>query len=95
LFRGGSPACFFEGLHPQAFRRQEHRFRESVQRCGASVEPAGEALPPGVEQRVDRVRGAAAQSRADALDGGALAFAQQGVGGAVYVGGGNATSLGG
>ena len=64
----------------------QHRFGESVQGGGSGVEAAGESAPPGVEQRVDGVRGAAADRRADLLDGGALAFAQQLVGGAVDVG---------
>jgi len=89
-----SPACFIEGLHPQSLRRQEYRFRESVQGGGAGVEPASEALPPGVEQRVDRVRGAAADRCADALDGGALAFTQKSIGGAVDVGGADAVRSG-
>ena len=87
---GGALAGLVERLQPEALGGVQHRFREAVQGGGSGVEAAGEAAPPGVEQRVDGVRGAAADRRADLLDRGALAVAQQLVGGAVDVGGGDA-----
>ncbi|MCJ7451572.1 MAG: hypothetical protein MUO39_03740 [Steroidobacteraceae bacterium] len=95
LLGGGAFACLFERLQPQAFGREQHRFRESVQGGGSGVEASGEATPPGVEQRVYRVRGAAANLRSDLLDGGALALAQQGVRGTVDVTGSYAALGGG
>ena len=59
---------------------------ESVQGGRSGVEAGCESAPPGIEQRVDGVGGAAADGRADLLYRGALAFAQQLVGGAVDVG---------
>ena len=89
-----------ERLKPEALGGVGDGFGEAVQGVGAGIEAAGEAPPPLVEQRVDGVRGAAADLRADLLDGGALAVAKQGVGGTVDVGrvhgaGGDAAGEGG
>jgi hypothetical protein len=91
LFLGGTAPAFVEGLYPQGFGGVSDRFWESVKCGGAGVQAGRKPLPPGIEQGVDGVRGAGAEFLADFLDGGALAGAQQGVGGALNVAGGDAT----
>ena len=77
---------FLERLQPESFGGVGDGFGEAVQGGGAGVEATGEAAPPEIKQRVDGVRGAAADLGADLFDGGTLAVAKQGVGGAVDVG---------
>ncbi len=49
-----------ERLQPETLDGVEHGFRETVQCGGAGVETACEAAPPFIEQRIDGVRGSAA-----------------------------------
>lgn len=60
-------------------------FRQAVQGGGAGVQSCGESLPPGIQHGVDGVRGAAAEFAADFLNGGAIADAQERVGGVADV----------
>jgi hypothetical protein len=80
LFLRGAAAAFVEGLHPEGFGGLGHALGQSVQGGGAGVQAGGESLPPGVEQRVDGVRGSGAKFLTDFFDGGAFAGTQQGVG---------------
>jgi hypothetical protein len=72
-FLVGAAAAFVEGLHPQGFGDVGDGFGEAVQGGGACVETCGEGFPPGVEERIDGVGGAAADFGTDLVDGGALA----------------------
>jgi hypothetical protein len=75
-FEIGATAAFVEGLHPEGFGDVGDGFGEAVQGSWSGVEAAAESLPPGVQEGVDGVRGAAAESLADSVDGGAFAGAE-------------------
>jgi hypothetical protein len=87
LFLRRAAPAFVEGLHPEGFGSVGHGFGKSVQSGRAGVQSSRESLPPGIEQGVDGVRGARAELLADSFDGGALAGAQEGVGGTLDVAG--------
>lgn len=93
LILGPRPATgLVEALQPESLGGVEHGFRKAVQGGGSGIEASGEAAPPGVEQRVDRIRAAAAYFPANLFDRRTLAFAEESVGGAVHVGGGDAAT---
>jgi hypothetical protein len=75
----GAAPGFLEGLHPQRFRSVKDAFRDTVKRGGSGIEPGGESLPPKIQERVDGVRRAAADSLSHLFDRRALAAAQQGI----------------
>ena len=60
LFEQRAALAFFERLHPQRFGHVGDGFRQAVQGGGPGVESGGEGLPPGIEQRINGVGGAAA-----------------------------------
>jgi hypothetical protein len=85
----GTAAAFVERLHPQRFRNVSNRFREPME-CGRTgIESRGQAFPPGIEQRVNRVRGAAADFLADPFNRRALPLAQERIGGELDVASGD------
>jgi len=77
----GASAAFVEGLHPERFCNVSNRFREPVKRRRARIEARGQALPPGIEQRIDGVGRAAADLLADPFNRRALTLAQERIGG--------------
>lgn len=81
----GTSAAFFEGLHPERFGDVRDRFRQPVQGRRAGIEARGEPLPPGIEEWIDRVGGAAADPLADLLNRRALALAQAGIGSKLHI----------
>src|SRR6202042_1615757 len=91
-FSRGAPAAFIDGLHPEGLGDVGDGLGEAVQGGGAGVEARGEALPPGVEQRVDGVGGAAADFLADFFNRGTFAGAKQCVGGELDVAPGDAAA---
>ena len=72
LLRGAPPALF-ERLHPERLGDVRDGFGEAVERRGTCVEARGEALPPGIQDRVNGVGRAAADFLADLLNRRALA----------------------
>ena len=79
------PAAFLEGLHPECFGDVGDRFGQPTQGRRAGIEARGEPLPPGIEERIDGVGGAAADPLADLLNRRALALAQAGIGGKLHI----------
>ena len=73
------PAPFLEGLHPECFGDVGNRFGEPMQGGRPGIEARGEALPPGIEERIDGVGRAAADFLADLLNRRALALPQEGI----------------
>ena len=94
-FELGAAAGVVHALQPEGFGGVEHRLGGAVQGSEAGVQAAREATPPMVEQRVDGVRGTAADLETHLFDRGALTLAQQAVGGAIDIGGGDAAGGGG
>lgn len=84
-------AAFLEGLHPERFRDMSNGFGQAVEGCGAGIEARGQTLPPRVQQRVDRVGRASTDFLADFFYGGALALAQECIGGEFDIASGDAT----
>jgi hypothetical protein len=91
LFLRSAAPAFVEGLHPEGFGSMGYGFGEAVQGGGTGIQASGESLPPGVEQWVDGVRRTGAEFFADLFDGGALAGAQEDIGSAFDVAGGDAS----
>ena len=79
------PTAFLERLHPERFGDMGHRFWQPVQGRRAGIEACGEPLPPGIEERIDRVGGAAADPLADLLNRRALALAQACIGSKLHI----------
>lgn len=79
LLRSTSPALG-EGLHPECFGGVGYGFGNAVQGGRTCIQARGESLPPGIQQRIDRVRGASTELIGDLFDRGAFAGGQQGAG---------------
>ena len=90
----GAPAALIARLHSERFGDVCDGIGQTPQGRGPG-ELLAEALPPGIEQRVDGIRGAGADSGAEPLDVGPLAFAQQRVGRALDVADRHVPNLGG
>jgi hypothetical protein len=86
----GAPAAFVERSHPKGLGDVRNRLGEPVKCRWAGIEARRQALPPGVEQRIDRVGRTAANSLADFFDRGALPLAQKRVGGEFDISAGDA-----
>ena len=78
-------AAFLERLHPERFGDVRDRFGQTMQGRRAGIEARGQPLPPGIEERIDGVGGAAADSLADLLNRRALALAQAGIGSKLHI----------
>jgi hypothetical protein len=90
LLLRSAAAALVEGLHPESLGGVGYGFGQSVEGGGAGVQASRKPLPPRIQERVDCVWGAGAESLADLLDGGAFARAQESIGGAFDVAGGDA-----
>lgn len=90
LLLRSAAAAVVEGLHPEGLGGVGYGFGQSVEGGGSGIQASRQPFPPGIQERVDGVRGAGAEFLADLFDSGAFAGAQQSIGGTFDVAGGDA-----